>query len=253
MTTQGHGVEVCAIMGCDRHGGGGQRCANGGRRDPRGGSRLDSRSQHPHRACLVHIAAVPLLHGPQVCVLLLQAVLKLLDSSICWGNKVAPEVHAKLRPPPAPPPSAVEHCSLLPSVGGSSSSMYSRFRCSSRSASRSFCLWAGDQQQRWQRAFPAGWKGPAWPEAALPASQHSGRVRWPQCLLCLRNHNPPHPSSGPVDQPPSVHFSYFTAHILTQPPPPTASLFHSQPLSSILHPTAGDLSRMQISCNKRKC
>lgn len=35
------------------------------------------------RACLVHVAAVSFLHGPQVCILLLQTVLQLLDPPSC--------------------------------------------------------------------------------------------------------------------------------------------------------------------------
>lgn len=102
--------------------------------------------QCPHRACLVHIAAIPLFHGPQVCILLLKAMLQLLNSTGCWGNKVAPQLHTRLTAPPTW--LAAEFYSLLLSAGGSSSSIYSRFRCSSRSASCSFCLRTGDGQQQ---------------------------------------------------------------------------------------------------------
>jgi hypothetical protein len=72
-TGSGWGTETCKLAGGPRNGSPGRR--------------IVGKTPRPHRARLVHIAAVPLLHGPQVCVFLLQVVLQLFDPPGCWGNR----------------------------------------------------------------------------------------------------------------------------------------------------------------------
>lgn len=165
----------------------------GRKRDPMRQQPGQKVTQHPHRACLVHIATVPLLHGPQVCILLLQAVLKLLDTPGCCRSKVVSQLHVKLRSPPTHL-NAKPHLLLL-SAGGSSSSMYSRFRCSSRSASCSFCLGAGDKQWWWlPRHSQLARSAPARPQRPLCLPhKHRVCVLWPLHLLHHQSHNPPAP------------------------------------------------------------
>ena len=123
---------------------------------------------------------------------------------------MARQLCAKLGAPCTQP--ATQSHSLLLSAGGSSSSMYSRFRCSSRSASCSFCLRAGDRQQQaelWAHfSSPSGGHSlPSQPEVSLqtslPDPKPGGYVRWPHHLLSHQSPNPPQPSSGdPWTSPP---------------------------------------------------
>lgn len=224
-------------------------------------------TQCSHRARLVHIAAVPLFHGPQVRILLLQAVLQLLDTPGGWGNEGTPQLPAKLGALP-PCPAAASH-SLPLSAGGSSSSMYSRFRCSSRSASCSFCLWTEDGQQRADSAPislpPTG--GHPWssrPTCACPAAEtsvcpppprHRSCMPWSHHLLRHRSHNLPRPSSAgslPSAPPPPPVCALLSI------PQPTHWYHHPLPapstlnLSSFVQPAARDLSSIQTPYNKKK-
>lgn len=217
--------------------------------------------QCPHRARPVHVAAVALFHGPQVRILLLQAVLQLLDTPGCWGNKGTPQLPTKLGALP-PHPAAAPH-SLPLSAGGSSSSMYSRFRCSSRSASCSFCLWTEEGQlraDRWAPSLPpsAGHSPPSWPTYTCPAAEICGPdlqdrsgIPWSHRLLSHWGHNLPLSSSAdPWTSPlcPLLSMPQPTHWYGHLPPLPASSTLN---LSSFLHPAARDLSSMRISSNKK--
>ena len=126
------------------------------------------------------------------------------------GVKVAPKLCAELggSPHPSRPLSAP---SLLLSAGGSSSSMYSRFRCSSRSASCSFCLQVGSQRQSQFRAhFSASQKCSCRPlhltpslGAMCPGTTISSAIR------ATTLHDPHQVAPAPALPPPSVHVSPF--------------------------------------------
>lgn len=207
----------------------------------------------PHRARLVHVAAVPLFHGPQVRILLLQAVLQLLDTPGCWGNRVTPSAPSRAWGPPTH--AAAESHSLLLSAGGSSSSMYSRFRCSSRSASCSFCLGTeeGEPQADVQAPFPSSHR---WPQPSrlantrLPGRRDLSVCPGPTVSLAtevISFHTPNPVAPGPAPHVPNS---------LHGPPTGTGAFTPCQPLlhsaHSFLHPAASDLSSTQISSNKKK-
>lgn len=68
---------------------------------------------------------------------------------------------------------------------------------------------------------------------------------WPHHLLSHLSHTLCQVAPGPA-----LHLStspHSTDHKLVQPPSSLASLFYSPPFSSILHPVAKDLPRMQIT------
>lgn len=88
-----------------------------------------------------------------------------------------------------------------------------------------------------------------------PDSKPGGYMSQHHHLFSHQSHNPPWPlSGGPWTRPPSP-----ICPLLSIPQPTCWSrhhhplpAFYSQLLSSILHPAARDLSRMQISSNERK-
>lgn len=124
---------------------------------------------------------------------------------------MGPKLCAELGGSPHPSRPLSRAPSLLLSAGGSSSSMYSRFRCSSRSASCSFCLQVGNQRQpQFPARFSASQKCSCRPlrltpslGAICPGTTISSAIR------ATTLHDPYQAAPEPALPPLSVHFSPF--------------------------------------------
>lgn len=202
VTTHGYGVKVCDIMGYDRPGRGGRAVQTVGgltQREAAGWTGGLSTSSPcvpcPHSGGTAPPWPAGLRPSSAGC----PEAPRFAD---LLGEQSGPSGARQAQVPPTH--LAVEHGSLLPSLGGSSSSMYSRFRCSSRSASCSFCLWAGDKQRWWQPRHSQL-------EVSLPGYRASPPASQAQrlCALAPLPPLPPEPQPArplvrwPLDQPPA--------------------------------------------------